>query len=230
MKTIGLLGGMSWKSSATYYDLINSEVARALGKSHSAPCLLYSFDFQVIEELQNAGAWGELREHLFNAARRLKNAGADFVVLCANTMHKVMDGFEADVGLPLVHIVDVVGQAVCADGLKTVGLLGTRFTMEESFYRAKLEKDHGLEVLVPEAYERVVVNRVIYEELVRGIIRDDSREAYRRIMEGLRRRGAQGIILGCTEIGLLVHEQRTRVYDSAELHAQRAAELCMEGA
>ncbi len=228
MKTIGLIGGMSWESTAKYYELINREIAFSLGASHSARCVIYSFDFQEIEELQYAGAWDELRRRLFEVGRGLKGAGADFIVLCTNTMHKVMDGFEAEVGIPFLHIADIIGEAVRADAITTVGLLGTKFTMEEDFYRGKLEREYGLSVLVPDAADRAEVNRVIYEELVRGVISEESRAAYVHIMDGLERRGCRGIILGCTEIGLLVKAHSTRLYDSTVLHVRRAARLAME--
>lgn len=227
MKTIGLIGGMSWESTASYYDQINREVAFSLGKSHSARCVIYSFDFQEIEELQYSGAWDELRTRMFEAGRRLKAGGADFIVLCTNTMHKVMDGFEAEVGIPLLHIADVVGEAVRADEVTTVGLLGTKFTMEEDFYRGKLERDYGLKVIVPDATDRAEVNRVIYEELVRGIVSEDARYSYGRIMDSLALEGCKGIILGCTEIGLLVKAHKTRLYDSTVLHTRKAVRLAL---
>ena len=229
MKTIGLIGGMSWESTAQYYELINREIAYSLGASHSARCIVYSFDFQDIEELQYAGEWGELRRRLFDVAKGLKAAGADFIVLCTNTMHKVMDGFEEEVGVPLLHIADIIGEAVRADAITTVGLLGTKFTMEEDFYRGRLERTFGLKVLVPDAADRAEVNRVIYEELVRGKVTEESRASYIRIMDSLERAGCRGIILGCTEIGLLVKAHSTRLYDSTVLHVRRAARLALEG-
>ncbi|NLJ45613.1 MAG: amino acid racemase [Treponema sp.] len=172
MKTIGLIGGMSWESSGVYYTLVNREVRERLGGSHSASCVMVSFDFQEIEDLQYAGDWEALRERMVEAGRRLAAAGADFAVLCTNTMHKVMEGFDAETGLPFLHIVDAAGEALRADGLKRVGLLGTKFTMEGGFYADRLRERFGLEVLVPEAEDRAAVNDVIYGELVRGEIRE----------------------------------------------------------
>ena len=192
MKTIGLIGGMSWESSAVYYSLVNQEVRARLGKSHSANCVLWSFDFQEIEELQYAGKWDILRDRMYDAGRGLKAAGADFAVLCTNTMHKVMDNFEADVGLPLLHIVDAAGEAVKAEGKTKIGLLGTKFTMEGGFYADRLRDRFGLEVLTPGPEDRAVVNDIIYTELVRGVVDDGSRKRYEAIIDKLAGRGAQG--------------------------------------
>ena len=222
MKTIGLIGGMSWESSAVYYNLVNQEVRRRLGKSHSASCVLWSFDFQEIEELQYAGKWDLLQDRMYEAGRGLKASGADFAVLCTNTMHKVMDNFEADVGIPLLHIVDAAGQAIQADGKTTIGLLGTKFTMEGGFYADRLRDRFGLEVITPGPDERAIVNDVIYKELVRGVVDADSRRKYEAIIDGLAARGAQGVILGCTEIGLLVKEHSCTLYDTTLLHARQA--------
>jgi aspartate racemase len=228
MKTIGLIGGMSWESSAHYYRIINEEVRSALGGSHSARILMYSYDFHEIEKLQRAGEWEAMRQSLFDVGRRLKAGGADFAVLCTNTMHKVMDGFDDAAGLPLLHIADVAGEALSSFDIKKIGLLGTRFTMEETFYRDRLERGFDIEVLVPDAAGRAVVDGVIFSELVRGVIRDESRKAYEAIMDGLVARGADAILLGCTEIGLLVKEYSSPVFDTTPLHARRAARLSLE--
>ncbi len=222
MKTMGLIGGMSWESTATYYSLVNRGVNAALGGNHSSACVLYSVDFQDIETLQYSGDWDALRGRMLDAGEALKRAGADFAVLCTNTMHKVVDGFEAETGLPLVHIADAVGEAVAEKGVRTVGLLGTIFTMEQDFYKEKLRRDYGLTVLVPEESDRKIVNGIIYGELVKGVVKDASRAEYLRVMDSLRSRGAEGMILGCTEIGLLVRDYSLPLFDSTPIHAAKA--------
>jgi aspartate racemase len=225
MKTIGLIGGMSWESSAEYYRLINEAVKRDLGGLHSAQLLMYSVDFAEVEEMQRAGHWVEAGQVLADAARRLERGGADFLVLCTNTMHKVAADIEQTVDLPLLHIVDPTGEALRAAGISRVGLLGTRFTMVEDFYRQRLEQKFNLEVLIPDEADRELVHRVIYDELCLGDIRDASRRACRTIMARLVEQGAQGIILGCTEIGLLVSQVDSAVplFDTTLLHAEAAA-------
>lgn len=229
MKTIGLIGGMSWESSSQYYSLVNRGVQAARGGNHSARCILYSFDFQDIENLQYQGNWELLREKIQEAGRALGQGGADFAVLCTNTMHKVVDDFESATGLQLLHIADTVGAGVRAAGLTKVGLLGTIFTMEQDFYTKRLVQNYGLEVLIPPPVDRQVVNRIIYEELVKGRILDASRQDYYRIMAELQTRGAQGIILGCTEIGLLVQDFDLPLFDSTLLHADAAIKLALSG-
>ncbi|QGW63482.1 amino acid racemase [Lysobacter soli] len=225
MKTLGLIGGMSWESTVPYYRTINQTVKEQLGGLHSARLLLYSVDFAEIEKLQHAGDWEAAGAVLADAARSLKGGGAQLLVICTNTMHKVADAVEAASGLPLLHIADATGDAIRARGITRIGLLGTRFTMEQDFYRRRLSEGHGLDVLVPEPDERDLVHRVIYDELCQGVIRDESRAQYRRVMDGLVARGAQGIILGCTEIGLLVGEDDASVplFDTTALHARAAA-------
>lgn len=225
MKTLGLIGGMSWESTVPYYRTINQTVKEQLGGLHSARLLLYSVDFAEIEKLQHAGDWDAAGAVLAEAARSLKAGGAQLLVICTNTMHKVADAVEAASGLPLLHIADATGDAIRARGITRIGLLGTRFTMEQDFYRRRLSEGHGLDVLVPEPDERDLVHRVIYDELCQGVIRDESRTQYRRVMDGLVARGAQGIILGCTEIGLLVGEDDASVplFDTTALHARAAA-------
>ncbi len=229
MKTIGLLGGMSWESTVPYYRLINQRVSQRLGDLHSAEIVLYSVDFEPIEQLQHAGAWDQTAEILRRAARSVEGAGADLLVICTNTMHKVYDEVAGSVNIPVLHIADATAEAVAAAGLTTVGLLGTRFTMEEAFYRSRLEQRHGLEVRVPSAADREIVHRVLYDELCRGEIRDASRREYRRIIADLIERGAEGVILGCTEIGLLVGpgDATVQVFDTAEIHALAAADRAL---
>jgi len=227
MKTIGLIGGMSWESTVPYYEIINRETNRALGKNRSAKIVLYSFDFEAIEELQYAGRWDELRRLILDAGMKLKNAGADFAVLCTNTMHKVAGDFESEVGIPLLHIARAVGEKVREKGIERVGLLGTKFTMEENFYRQILEDAFRLEVLIPGEEDRKIVNSIIYGELVKGIVREESKKEYERIMETMKQGGAEGIILGCTEIGLLIKNYNLPIFDSAEIHARQAVMMSL---
>ena len=226
MKTIGLIGGMSWESTVPYYRLINEAVKQRLGGLHSARIVLYSVDFHPIEQLQHAGDWPAAGALLADAARALAAAGADFLVLCTNTMHKVAPAIEAAVALPLLHIADPTAAAIRADGHAVVGLLGTRFTMEQGFYRDRLAERHGLRVIVPGAAAREAVHRIIYDELCRGILDATSRARYREVMAELVAQGAQAIILGCTEISLLVDAADAAVplYDTTAIHARAAAE------
>jgi len=231
MKTVGLLGGMSWESTVPYYRVINSTVNEHLGGLHSAKILLYSVDFHEIEALQMAGRWSEAAENLGRAALRLQNAGADFLVLCTNTMHKVATEIEAEISIPFLHSADATGEAIRFRGQSVVGLLGTRFTMEETFYRHRLEDRFGLHVVIPDEPDRELVHRVIYDELCRGQILEESRQEYRKILHRLAASGAEGIILGCTEISLLVQPEDSPVplFDTTEIHARRAAEMALEG-
>jgi aspartate racemase len=229
MKTVGLIGGMSWESTVPYYRTINRVVGEQLGGLHSAKIALYSVDFHEIERLQHAGRWVEAGTILVAAARAVQRAGADFLVLCTNTMHKVAPQLEADVELPLLHIADATATRVRAAGLRRMGLLGTRFTMEEEFYRGRLEDRHGLEVLVPAAGDRATVHRVIYDELCHGRVLEESRLLYQRVVSGLIQQGAEGVILGCTEIGLLLRPRDADVpmFDTAEIHAEEAARYAL---
>ncbi|PPJ43858.1 MULTISPECIES: aspartate/glutamate racemase family protein [unclassified Pseudoxanthomonas] len=229
MKTIGLIGGMSWESTVPYYRLVNEGIKARLGGLHSAQVVLYSVDFHEIERLQREGDWHTAGELLADAARRVQAAGADLLVLCTNTMHKVAPQMEAAVSIPLLHIADATGAAITTAGHRTVGLLGTRFTMEQDFYRERLREVHGLQVIVPDADDRGLVHDVIYDELCRGVVRDSSREAYRRIMDDLVASGADAIILGCTEIGLLVGAQDASVplFDTTALHANAAVDAAL---
>ena len=224
MKTIGLIGGMSWESTATYYRLINEGVKKVYGGFHSAKILLYSVDFAEIETLQVAGKWDEAGSLLADAACRLEQAGADCMMICTNTMHKVADQVAASIGVPLLHIADATADRIVEDRVQTVGLLGTSFTMEQSFYRGRLEDRYGLQVIIPEESERKIVHEVIFSELCFGEIVEKSRTSYLSIAENLARRGAEAIILGCTEISLLLRAQDTdlRLYDTTALHAERA--------
>jgi aspartate racemase len=221
VKTIGLIGGMSWESSAQYYAIINREVMARLGHPHSARTLLLSVDFGEVEQLQHAGEWDALGAMLAGEARRLEAGGADCILLCTNTMHLRADDIVAAVSIPLLHIGDSTGQAIRAAGLTRIGLLGTAFTMEKPFYRERLQDAFGLEVLIPDDDERAMVHRVIYDELVGGKVRDESRAAYLAVIDHLRERGAQGIILGCTEIMLLVDQDHVDLplFDTTRLHA-----------
>ncbi|MFI8260110.1 MULTISPECIES: aspartate/glutamate racemase family protein [unclassified Streptomyces] len=228
MKTIGLLGGMSWESTAEYYRLLNELTRDRLGGLHSARCVLYSVDFAEIERLQAEGRWAEAGEVLAAAARRLEAAGADLVLICTNTMHKVADRVQAGISVPLLHLADATADAVKAAGLTRVGLLGTAFTMEQEFYRGRLAAS-GLEVRVPDTEGRALVHRVIYEELCLGIVREESRVAYQHVIEGLVAAGAQGIILGCTEIELLIGaaDSPVPVFPTARIHAEAAVEAAL---
>jgi len=229
LRTIGLLGGMSWLSTLPYYRIINETVQAALGGLHSARILLLSVDFEEIEALQRAGAWDSAGERLAQAAQQLERGGADFIVLCTNTMHRVASHIETATSLPLLHIADATADCIAADGHSRVGLLGTRYTMEEPFYRERLARDHGLDVLVPDAPDRALVNSVIFDELCRGEIRAPSRTAFAAIAARLEARGAQAIILGCTEVGLLLTADDVGVplYDTCRLHAEAAARRAM---
>jgi len=226
MKTIGLIGGMSWESTLEYYRIINETVKARLGGLHSARCVLYSVDFADIEALQHQARWTEAGALLIDAAKRLERAGADSIVLCTNTMHKLAAAIQARSRLPLLHIADATAQAICARGLGCVGLLGTRFTMAEDFYTGRLRERYGLDILLPDALEQELVHRVIYDELCVGTIQPLSRARYLDIIERLIHRGAQGIILGCTEIGLLLDANTCRVplFDTTRLHAVAAVD------
>jgi aspartate racemase len=224
MKTLGLIGGMSWESTLPYYRLINEGVKQRLGGLHSARLVLYSVDFDEIARLQREDRWNEAGEVLASAARALQAAGAELLVLCTNTMHRVADAIEAATDLPLLHIADCTGDAIRAAGLRRIGLLGTRFTMEQDFYRGRLQSRYGLQVMVPTAPDREQVHRIIYDELCRGDVRDASRQVYRDIIARLVAHGAEAVILGCTEIGLLIGADDASVplFDTTSLHAARA--------
>jgi aspartate racemase len=227
--TIGLIGGMSWESSAEYYRIINQEMQRRVGGVHSARSLMWSVDFGEIEHLQHAGEWDRLADEMKDAARRLEGGGADFIVLCTNTMHRLAGAIVEAVGIPLLHIADPTAVKIKKAGFERVGLLGTAFTMEQDFYKGRLQDRHGLTVIVPDDADRRIVHDVIYKELVVGQIRPESRQAYREIMTRLRERGAQAIILGCTEIMLLVSEEDSPapLFDTTTIHALAAVDLAL---
>ena len=229
MKTIGIIGGMSWESSAQYYALINRGVRDRLGPAHSAQILMHSLDFGPIAEAQAAGDWDQLAQTLIDSAESLEAGGADCVLIATNTMHKLADEVEDATDLPFLHIADCAADAVCEAGVTRVALLGTAFTMEEPFYRERLEEHHGLDVIVPAIDDRAEVHRIIYEELIAGQINETSREIYREIISRLVDEGAGGVILGCTEIGLLIDQSDSSVplFDTTKLHAEAAVEFAL---
>ena len=231
MKTLGLIGGMSWESSAQYYRLINEEVRRRLGAAHSAQLLMWSVDFAPIKQLQHDGDWDALARHMVDAAERLQAGGADVLLICTNTMHALTAQSEAACPLPLLHIADPTATAIVAAGWRRVGLLGTAFTMEQDFYRGRLAGRFGLEVLVPDAEDRQQVHDIIYQELIAGVVSERSRQVYADVIARLVARGAEAIILGCTEIMLLVRPQDSAVplFDTTSLHAQAAVDAALAG-
>lgn len=228
MRTLGLLGGMSWESTVPYYRIINERVRERLGGLHSAKLVLYSVDFAEIEQLQHVGDWDTAGHSLAHAAQALERAGAEAMVICTNTMHRVLEAIEAAIGIPVLHIADATARLVRAQGVDKVGLLGTRFTMEQDFYRGRLERNM-LDVVVPDAEERADIHRIIYDELCLGVIREASRTRIQTIMRALVENGAQGVILGCTEIGLLVGAADTSVpvFDTTRIHAEYAADWAL---
>jgi aspartate racemase len=231
MKTIGLLGGMSWESTLGYYRDINQGVKKALGGLHSARIVLNSVDFHEIEVLQRAGDWDAAGRYLARTAQAIQAGGADFLLICTNTMHRVADAVESAVDIPLLHIADATAARLKADGIERVGLLGTRFTMEQDFYAGRMARQFGLEVLVPPETGRERIHRIIFEELCMGVQASDSRQAFLDIINDLGARGAQAVILGCTEIGMLVQQAHTDMplYDTAVIHAERAVEMALAG-
>jgi len=232
MKTIGLLGGMSWESTLGYYRSINEGIKKTLGGLHSAKIAMYSVDFDVIEKLQHAGDWDGTAEILSVAAKNIQAAGADFLLICTNTMHKVAPEIESVIDIPLLHIADATAEVLVNEGVETVGLLGTAFTMEQDFYKGRLSDHYGLQVLVPEQADRHIIHKVIYQELCLGQIEADSKAEYLRIIDTLAIRGAQAVILGCTEIGMLVNQDDTRVklFDTTAIHAEKAVEFALQEA
>ncbi|MEK5645371.1 aspartate racemase [Paenibacillus rhizosphaerae] len=229
MKVIGLIGGMSWESSALYYRMINEEVRSRLGGLHSAKCLLYSVDFEEIERYQAEGAWEKAGEVLGQTARALEKGGADFIIICTNTMHKVIDDIQAKINIPILHIADATAAQIKESQIQTVGLLGTKYTMEQDFYKSRLELN-GIQVIVPDRDDREAVNKIIYEELCLGKIHQESREYYKKVIQGLIESGAEGIILGCTEIGLLVKPEDAEVplFDTTYIHACEAVNMSLK--
>jgi aspartate racemase len=229
VKTIGLLGGMSWESTALYYRQINELVKERLGGLHSAQIAMVSVDFQEIEELQHRGQWDATGEILLKAAGQVQAAGADFLLICTNTMHKVAPQIEAAIDIPILHIADATAERIKSQGIENIGLLGTAFTMEQDFYAGRLRDAHGLNVLLPPKQDRDLVHRVIYEELVLGVVRDESRQEYLRIMDALRNARAEGVIEGCTEIVMLVQQEDTDIplFDTTSIHAEAAVEMAL---
>ena len=230
MKTIGLIGGLSWESSAVYYRIINELVRDKLGGTHSAKIIMYSVDFSEFEQLQHQGDWDKLTELMIDAGTRLKNGGAEFIVICTNTMHKTAEAVEKQVGIPLLHIADAAATEVKKMGLQKVALLGTRFTMEQDFYKARLQEKHGIEVVIPDRGEREVIHSVIYNELVLGKVLDSSREAFVKIIGRMNDIGAEGVVLGCTEIPLLISQKDSAIpiFDTTRLHALAAVEFSLK--
>ena len=230
MKTIGLIGGMSWESTAEYYRIINQTVKERLGGHHSARLVMYSVDFEEIEDLQHRDRWGELTRLMIEAARRVERGGADLLLICTNTMHKMADEVEESIGIPLLHIADATAEAIKAEGLTRVGLLGTKFTMEQDFYKGRLEDIYGIEVLIPGEEDREAVHAIIYDELCHGIVDRSSKEMFNRVIGDLVSGGAQCIVLGCTEIPLLVKKEDAAVpiFDTAEIHAKAAVDYALE--
>lgn len=229
MKTIGLIGGMSWESTREYYRIINEETKRILGGFHSAKCILYSVDFAEIEKLQHEDRWEELTGIMVRAAHTLENAGADFILICTNTMHKMADDVQRSISIPLLHLVDTTAEQIRQDGLNKVGLLGTKFTMEQDFYKGRLSNRFGIEVVIPENEEREFIHRVIYDELCLGVVNLTSKERFLEIIRNLIDHGADGIVLGCTEIPLLVRQVDipVRIYDTTEIHAKAAVTFAL---
>jgi aspartate racemase len=228
MKTIGLIGGMSWESSVLYYQLINRKVNAVLGGVHSGKSVMVTVDFEEIADLQRKSDWDTLAEMMIDAAKALQNAGADMVLICANTMHKVSSEVASSIDIPLIHIGDVTAEAIKKQGLKKIGLLGTKYTMEQDFIKDRIQ-NQGIEVMIPEEADRDIIHNVIYTELAKGIISDESRRAYLTIIDKLVADGAEGVILGCTEIGMLIKPTDTTIptFDTTIIHAEKAVELAL---
>ncbi|MBE1445796.1 aspartate/glutamate racemase family protein [Paenibacillus sp. OAS669] len=231
MKTIGLIGGMSWESSLLYYQIINQCVKERLGGHHSAKSLMYSVNFQEIKTLQHQGNWDEATKIMIDSAQKLETAGADLIVICTNTMHKMAQEVESSVSIPLIHIADSTAIEIVKDGIKKVALLGTAFTMEQDFYKGRLTEKFGLEVIVPNEEDRLVIHDIIYHELCLGLINEESKQAYLKIINKLKQQGAEAVILGCTEITLLISQDDCSipVYDTTRLHAESAVDFALKG-
>ncbi|KGK90111.1 aspartate/glutamate racemase family protein [Clostridium sp. HMP27] len=229
MKKIGLIGGMSWESSLEYYKIINETIKLKLGGLHSAECLMYSVDFQEIESLQHQNKWEELTNIMVDTAQKLKNAGADFIIICTNTMHKMASDIESRVGIKVLHIAEVTGEKIVQKGIKKVGLLGTKFTMEGDFYKKILKEKFNIDIIIPDEDHRDMVHEVIYEELCKGIISEVSKEKYKKVIESLALKGAEGIVLGCTEIPLLIKQEDVDIpiFDTTTIHAISAVEFAL---
>ncbi|MEA3431963.1 MAG: aspartate/glutamate racemase family protein [candidate division WOR-3 bacterium] len=229
MKTIGLIGGMSWESTSEYYRIINEAIRENLGGLHSAKIVMYSVDFEEIEQLQHEGKWDDATNLMIDAASRVERGGADFVLICTNTMHRMAEDVIGNINIPLLHIADATAEKIASSGLKKIGLLGTKFTMEQDFYKGRLIRKYGLEVIIPNESDREIVHNVIYNELCLGEIKDTSREQFKIIIKSLIDDGAQGIILGCTELPLLINQNDCAVplFDTTEIHAKAAVEYAL---
>lgn len=230
MKTIGLIGGMSWESTLEYYKILNESVKERVGGLHSARCVVYSFDFEEIEELQHQGNWNKLTELMIEAAQKLEKTGAELIIICTNTMHKMADEVQRAIKIPLIHIADATAEVAKEKRLKKVGLLGTKFAMEEDFYKKRITEKHGIEVIIPNKDERELIHNVIYNELCLGILNPESKARFKEIVENLISNGAEGIILGCTEIPLLIKQEdiQVPVFDTTTIHAKSAVELALK--
>ncbi len=229
MKTIGLIGGMSWESSLEYYRIINETVKEKLGKLHSAKSLMFSVDFDEIQHLQHIGDWNTLTKIMVDAADRLEKGGADFIVICTNTMHRMVNDIEKNVKIPVIHIADATAKKIKEGKIKKVGLLGTKFTMEQDFYKGRLATNHGIDVIIPNDDERNTVHSIIYNELCQGQIKQLSKEQYIKIIEKLKSNGAEGVILGCTEIPLLIKQEDVSIpiFDTTKIHAEMAVDYAL---
>lgn len=229
MKTIGLIGGMSWESSLSYYKLINQKVKLQLGGNHSAQCLMYSVDFDEIAYLQHLGDWAKLSRIMVTAAQNLEKGGADFIILCTNTMHKLATDIISNTHIPFLHIADATAASLKEKGIKKAALLGTRYTMEGDFLKGKISSEHGIDIIIPDDDQRRDIHRIIYDELVNGILKEESRQIYLETISSLAASGAEGIILGCTEIGLLIRQEDTDqlLFDTTEIHASAAVKMAL---
>lgn len=230
MKKIGLIGGMSWESTVDYYKILNSEVKKRLGTPHSAEIIMHSVDFAEIERLQAAGDWEELSSKMINLAKKLEKAGADMILICANTMHQMAPAVQAELEIPLLHIADAAAEKIKADGLNKVALLGTKYTMEGDFYKKRINDKYQIEVIIPKSEERDFIHQAIYQELVNGILKEETREKFKQIIERLKEQGVEGIILGCTEIPLLIKDQDSSipVFNTTKLHAKKAVKMALK--
>jgi aspartate racemase len=230
MKTIGLIGGMSWESTADYYRILNREVKARLGEPHSAKIIMHSVDFAEIEKLQSAGDWDKLTKKMINIAQKIESAKADIILICANTMHQMAPEVQANIKIPLLHIADTAAEKIEAESLKKVGLLGTKYVMEGSFYKNKIEDNYDIEVIIPDSKSREDVHQIIYQELVSGIFKNESRLRFIEIIESLKEKGAEGIILGCTEIPLLIKAKDSSlpIFNTTELHAKKAVQFALD--
>ncbi len=230
MKTIGLIGGMSWESSLEYYRITNQKIKEKLGEPHSCKSIMFSVDFAEFEKLQHKGEWELLTSKMVDIAIKLEKAGADLILICTNTMHKMAPDIQKSIKVPLLHIADAAAEEIKAKNMKKVGLLGTKFTMEQDFYKGRLKEKHGIDVVIPNKKEREIVHNVIYKELISGIIKEESREKFRKIINNLKKNDAEGVILGCTEIPLLIKNKDSDipVFDTTMIHAKKAVDLALE--